>query len=98
MTRNRFLRKIQLDSCKISDTSLLKIASLLTSNSMTRIEEISIENNYLGNKAAHLLKQMLLSNPNILKLLLSKNCIGERPLLEIKNVLKDNQRKRPFER
>lgn len=57
-----------------------------------------MENNYIGNKGAALLKQMLSTNQNILKLTLAKNCIGERPLLEIAEVLRDNQRKRPFER
>lgn len=57
-----------------------------------------MENNYIGNKGATLLKQMLSTNQNILKLTLAKNCIGERPLLEIAEVLRDNQRKRPFER
>lgn len=97
LNKNKFLRQLQLNNCKICDNALSKI-DLISTYSFPRIEEIEMENNYIGNKGATLLKSMLFSNQNILKVSLARNCIGEKPLLEIAEVLKDNQLKRPFER
>lgn len=96
--KNRFLRKIALNGCKICDNFLIRNDSLITGTFFERIEEVELENNYIGNKGAELLKQMLVANQSIIKLSLGKNCIAERPLLSIAAVIKENGRRRPFER
>jgi hypothetical protein len=81
LTRNKSLKVIALNSCKISDSYLLKNDYFSSSHALSRIEEIEMENNYIGNKGGEVLKEFVMANGNILKLGLRKNCIGERLLL-----------------
>lgn len=48
--KNRFLRKIALNGCKICDNFLIRNDSLITGTFFERIEEVELENNYIGNK------------------------------------------------
>lgn len=88
LARNKSLKQIALNSCKISDSYLIKNEYFCSSHPLTRIEEIDMENNYIGNKGAEVLKEFAVANRNILKLGLSKNCIGERLLVEIMEIMK----------
>ena len=47
-----------------------------------------MENNYVGNKGAEVLKTFLKANRNVIKLSITRNCIGEKQLLEIGEILK----------
>jgi hypothetical protein len=96
LTKNKSLRHIVMNNCKISDNHLLKNEHMIGS-CFTAIEEIDLENNYINIKGAQILKKIINTNQNILKLSLIKNCIPETSIDEINDILKENESKRPFE-
>lgn len=62
----------------------------MIANYFTAIEEIDLENNYINLKGATILKKIITTNQNILKLSLLKNCIPETCIDEINEILKEN--------
>ena len=74
LTKNKSLRHIAMNNCKISDSHILKNEYIIGSN-FTAIEEIDLENNYINIKGAKVLKKIITANQNILKLSLLRNCI-----------------------
>lgn len=82
LTKNKALRRISLNNCKISDSYLLKNEHMINAN-FTAIEEIDLENNYINLKGAQILKKLIGINKNILKLSLQKNCIPETCIDEL---------------
>lgn len=82
LSKNKALRRLTLNSCKISDNYLLR-NEYLVGSAFSAIEEIDLENNYINLKGAGVLKKMATANQNILKLSLAKNCIPETLIDEI---------------
>lgn len=74
LTKNKALRRIAMNNCKISDSYLLKNEYIVAS-SFAAVEEIDLENNYINTKGARVLRKIIMANQNILKLSLLKNCI-----------------------
>lgn len=77
-----------LNNCKISDHFIVKNEYLIQNSHLSHIEEIELENNYINNKGAQVLKNIITKNQNILKLSLAKNCISEAIIEEIAIILK----------
>jgi hypothetical protein len=94
--KNKALRRLSLNSCKISDNYLLR-NEYLVGSAFSAIEEIDLENNYINLKGAGVLKKMATANQNILKLSLAKNCMPETCIDQINEILKENESRRPFE-
>ena len=76
LSKNKALRRLTLNNCKISDNYLLR-NEYLVANTFSAIEEIDLDNNYINLKGAAVLKKLATVNQNILKLSLAKNCMPE---------------------
>ena len=72
----------------VSDGAILKHQATILGASLSRIEEISLDNNYINDKGATVLKSMAQLNPNILKVDIKRNCAGQYILRELARVLK----------
>lgn len=62
LAKNKSLRHLRLNCCKISDSYLLKHEQSCSQLSFSCIEEIDLENNYINLKGAQFLKKVILKN------------------------------------
>lgn len=89
MSRNKFLRRIYLEGCRIVDSFIFKSKDVFLQ--LKNIEEIHLEHNFITDKAVPIIEQIIFKNKMISRFQLSKNALSLKMLTSIEQALKFNR-------